>query len=152
VGVASQSTIVKVGRTHVELKIWDTAGQEQYSSLVPMFCRGTQLSILVGDLSRPETIAHLSNWRECLFNSGCRPPIVAALNKCDLCPDADADKYEAELSIADAVVMVSAKTAFNIDHLFGTCAKMLIEKGKEGTGSSDRTELRPAQDKHAKRC
>jgi GTPase SAR1 family protein len=35
-----QSTIVKIGRTNVELKLWDTAGQEQYSSLVPMFCRG----------------------------------------------------------------------------------------------------------------
>jgi small GTP-binding protein len=124
VGVATKTTLVKVGRQTIELKIWDTAGQEQYSSLVPMFCRGTEVCVLVADVTRPDTIAHLPRWREHLQKTGADPPVVIALNKADLVSGLTLSQFEEKLGKCDATILVSAKTSFNVDLLFMTCARL----------------------------
>jgi small GTP-binding protein len=130
VGVSTKATLVKVGRATVELKLWDTAGQEQYSSLVPMFCRNTEACILVADVSRGGTVANLERWRRILADSGSDPPIVVAFNKCDLADDCVLAGYKDVIDAFGTVVLVSAKTGFNVDLLFHTCAKLAFEKGQ----------------------
>lgn len=46
----------------VQLNIWDTAGQDRYKSLVPMYVKDTSLAILVYDITNRETFENLPNW------------------------------------------------------------------------------------------
>jgi small GTP-binding protein len=130
VGVSTKATLVKVGRATVELKLWDTAGQEQYHSLVPMFCRNTEACILVADVTREGTVNNLARWQGILMESGSDPPIIVAFNKCDLADDNALAKYADVIESFTTVMLVSAKNGFNVDLLFHTCAKLAFEKNQ----------------------
>ena len=49
------STFMTLRYENVKYEIWDTAGQERYLSLLPLYYRGSDLVVLVYDLSRSET-------------------------------------------------------------------------------------------------
>ena len=44
-------TTIKVNDVQVKLEIWDTAGQEKYHSLAPMYYRGAHGAIVVYDIT-----------------------------------------------------------------------------------------------------
>ncbi|XP_005411307.1 PREDICTED: ras-related protein Rab-17 [Chinchilla lanigera] len=46
--------VVAVGSVALKLVTWDTAGQEKYRSLCPLFFRGTQAALLVYDIASKE--------------------------------------------------------------------------------------------------
>ena len=66
-------------------QIWDTAGQEQYRSLVGLYMRGADISILVFDLTIRSTFESIPNWINILrSNLGENHKILIACNKSDL--------------------------------------------------------------------
>ena len=50
----------------VHFNIWDTAGQEQYKTLVPMFFQNAALALIVFDLTSRQTFDNLKDWVELL--------------------------------------------------------------------------------------
>ena len=44
------------------VNIWDTAGQEQYRSITKLFFKGSEIVILVYDITKPETFGSLDTW------------------------------------------------------------------------------------------
>jgi small GTP-binding protein len=46
------------------MQIWDTAGQEKYRALAPMYYRSANVAILCFDLTRPETFQALTAWAD----------------------------------------------------------------------------------------
>ena len=46
----------------VKATIWDTAGQERFRTLTSSYYRGAHGVLLVYDVTRPETFAHLNAW------------------------------------------------------------------------------------------
>ena len=64
VGASFVSKELIVENQHVVLNIWDTAGQEAYRYLVPMYYRGTDIAIIVFDLSKKETFNSVRQWIE----------------------------------------------------------------------------------------
>jgi small GTP-binding protein len=44
------------------VNIWDTAGQEQYRSITKLFFKGSEIVILVYDITKPETFDSLDTW------------------------------------------------------------------------------------------
>ena len=50
---------VSYDNTEVELDIWDTAGQEQYHSLAPVYYRGAQAAVVVYDITKEVRIIFL---------------------------------------------------------------------------------------------
>ena len=128
VGVSNLHSIVKVGKMTVDLKIWDTAGQEQYSSLIPMFSRDSNVCLMVADFTRPDTINHLDLWIERLHKNGEDPPIIVAVNKTDLPGPRPIESLRTELSTKfKSVLFVSAATGSFINELFQSAAKLAIE-------------------------
>ncbi|VVT58062.1 uncharacterized protein SAPINGB_P006018 [Magnusiomyces paraingens] len=69
----------------ISLQIWDTAGQERFDSLVRSFYRGTDVAILVYDVTNAASFSHLSKWlRDFVTASRVRTPIVIVVgNKID---------------------------------------------------------------------
>lgn len=136
VGVSSVSTLVQVSGRNIELKIWDTAGQEQYTALIPMFSRNSNVCVLVADATNPATLSNLAKWEDILHQSECNPPIIVAVNKTDLVTDMDSKIEEISEEVMtrfSRVVFVSAKNGSGIDILFRMAGDLAIT---DGTSSS----------------
>lgn len=106
----------------VTFKIWDTAGQEKFHSLVPMYYRGAGAVVLVFDLTKPETMLTLRRWVDELNEYG--PPglvLVLCGNKSDLSIDRRVDRTSADAfarEIGAFYIEASARLGVNVDMIF----------------------------------
>ena len=121
VGTNYKRKVVTIKDTDVELFIWDTAGQEQYQSLMPLYTRNAASIIIVCAVDDLTSLQNVNTWAkftsESLQNT---PPLVLAVNKIDKTDDL----ASLESKIQDAVhvefsgvFFVSALTGENIDTL-----------------------------------
>lgn len=63
IGVSFFSAIEKASNgTNYKLHIWETAGQEKFRSLVPMYLRNADIILLVYDLSESQTLDNLTDF------------------------------------------------------------------------------------------
>jgi len=125
------NTIEKKSQTsqdrNIGFKIWDTAGQEKYRSLAPMYYRGSSAAILVYDITKPGSFAALQDWVQELKQNG-PPNLVLAVcgNKCDLNEDRLIGTRTGE-NYADSVgalyAETSAKGGDNVEQMFLDIAK-----------------------------
>uniref|UniRef100_A0AC35EXJ7 Ras-related protein Rab-21 n=1 Tax=Panagrolaimus sp. PS1159 TaxID=55785 RepID=A0AC35EXJ7_9BILA len=119
----------------VELNIWDTAGQEKYHSLGPIYYRGSQGAILVYDITDERSFERIKNWvrelQEVLKGSAA---LFVVGNKIDLEETRTISK-ETALQYAESVNAnyheCSAKENINIDSLFDNIAKVMLEREKD---------------------
>jgi small GTP-binding protein len=112
------------GTRDVFLQIWDTAGEERYRSLVPLYSRGAGVAIVVFDLTNRESFRDVETWiRQIQSDLGSQCGIVIAANKRDLpaeVPDTEIDKWaEGQWDL----FYVSAQTGENIEKLFQRVAE-----------------------------
>ena len=126
VGVSNYNYIEKIQGRKIEINIWDTAGQEQFSALIPMFSRNSNVCILVCDLNSLSSMKHLEQWQTRLKDSGYDPPIVVAVNKIDLAQNFDDNSISPEgnaiLNSYENVHFVSAVTGDGVSNLFRDAA------------------------------
>lgn len=69
----------------VNLQIWDTAGQERFNSISQAYYRGTDIVILIYDISNYESVLSLRNWFK-TFIEHCHvsnPGVMLVGNKAD---------------------------------------------------------------------
>lgn len=66
----------------VRLDLWDTAGQEAYHCLIPLYARDAHVGIVVYDQSRVETFDHLEYWIKSLDDMNV-PNIIVVGHKTD---------------------------------------------------------------------
>ena len=107
----------------------DTAGQEKYRSLAPMYYRGSSAAILVYDITKPGSFAALKDWADEVQQNG-PPNIVLAVcgNKSDLHEDRVVDRSTGEEyanSIGALYIETSAKEASNVETMFINVAKIV---------------------------
>ena len=62
VGAAFVTKELTVENQEFELLIWDTAGQEVYRGLAPMYYRSAGIAIIVYDVVRAQTYQSVSYW------------------------------------------------------------------------------------------
>lgn len=87
IGMAFSTKRVWIDEEPAILEIWDSAGQERFRSIVPMYFKGAKAVIMVYDLNCPRTAASLKSfWKEqieCYFPK--KLPVIAIVgNKFDL--------------------------------------------------------------------
>jgi small GTP-binding protein len=110
----------------VKLKIWDTAGQEKFRALVPMYFRDTQVAMLVFALDCHESFSALGGWVEDVRRNSKDPPsLIVVGNKSDLERVVLGAEGEAFAENVGATYMeCSAKTKTGIPELFTAAAEM----------------------------
>ena len=121
IGAAHMKSPIKIDGQQIELMIWDTAGQEQFASLVPMYARNANVCILVASIVNPDSCAHLATWEERLYASGEKPPIVVAINKIDLLDGAPLTMDDVRTQYGDkfpTMFFVSARSGNSVEQLF----------------------------------
>lgn len=139
VGTSHLKTVVKVANREVELKIWDTAGQEQFASLVSMYARGAQACVIVGSFVDHVSIENIDTWRYRLHDAGEDPPIIVAINKTDMHEGAPSTQEEIREALGDRypnLFFVSAKTGEGVESLFASAASEALQRaGKRETST-----------------
>ena len=85
IGLDFQSKNVQIDGQDIHLLLYDTAGQEKFRSLIPMYTRDANIILLVYDISSQDSFDHLPNWLNDLSNVNMDEAIFALVgNKNDL--------------------------------------------------------------------
>lgn len=130
---------VKVGETTVGLNMWDTAGQEAYKCLVPIYARGSKVAIVVYDQSCRESFNNIEKWIKYLKEDIGVQNILVVGNKEDLTPTVtfeEANQWCTERGYE--LISTSAETGINIDLLFHTIATKLLTMDTPTNTSDDK--------------
>ena len=123
IGAAFKTHKFVTSKGSLTLQIWDTAGQEQFSSLSPVYYRSASLAIIFFDLTSSESFNSIHNWID-EINEKASPPIPYVLvgNKADLdnlrkVSFQDAT-HKAERTNSLFYAETSAKTGEGVNELF----------------------------------
>ena len=122
VGLDFQSKNVKIDNQDIHLLLYDTAGQEKFRSLIPMYTRDANIIMLVYDITRKESFTNIPIWIKDLTNVKFEEVIFVLIgNKIDLNDKREVNKEEGEKYSEENNMIfeeVSAKTGENFPELF----------------------------------
>lgn len=83
VGIDFFSKNITVGTDTIRVQIWDTAGQEQFHSLIPSYLRNSTIAVIVYDISNKESFESLEHWIKDVQDVA-NPALIIVGNKTDL--------------------------------------------------------------------
>ncbi|XP_076297946.1 RAS oncogene family member Rab21 isoform X1 [Lasioglossum baleicum] len=119
----------------VNLAIWDTAGQEKFHALGPIYYRMSNGAILVYDITDEDTFQKVKNWvKELKKMLGSEISLAIAGNKMDLEKDRSVAIEEAEEYAKQVGAMhfhTSAKLNQNIEDMFSDLTRRMIQHADE---------------------
>jgi small GTP-binding protein len=126
IGCNCQPLEVSVGGEKVSLRLWDTAGQELYRSIVPIYLRDAVAALLVYDCTDTKSFESIDRWHSVLMEEQSGQVLLYVVgNKIDL-EDPNAVKPEQGRAVAGGLgakfFSVSAVQGTGIKELFGTIA------------------------------
>lgn len=138
VGVKISRKAVEVNRGDdnpaktVQLLIWDLEGHTKFKAIAPSYLQGAKGALVVGDVSRPETIERLCEHIQLFLSVNPNGTIILALNKTDLVDPQQLEKLVElargqQTSQVLALYNTSAKTGENVDDIFYTLALKMIQ-------------------------
>lgn len=122
IGASFMTKLMKVDDIMIKYHIWDTAGQEKYHSLAPMYYRGASVAIVVYDITNKESFRTVKKWINELKQYGPEDILIVIVgNKSDLdkkrkIPIMQAKAYAEEINAI--YLETSAKDNNNILELF----------------------------------
>ena len=106
----------------IKVNIWDTAGQEKFTSLIPTYYKNAKGAFLVYDITRKDTFNHIENWlRELTSINSDKISIILIGNKSDLYGEQrdiivqEGEKFSQDIDAH--FITCSAKNADNMDNL-----------------------------------
>ena len=138
IGSNHQRKRVELQDGPVDLFVWDTAGQEQFQALMPLYARSSALAIVTAAIVDEESFQAIPKWIDTVNNS-CDPcpPMILAINKIDLTENVlytEEEIQEKYGKMFSGIFFVSALSGENIENLFSSAA---VEASKFGKKSQD---------------
>ena len=124
----------KINDKNINLKIWDTCGQEEYSSLIVNFYREASLAMLVYSINSQQSFNHLEKWLKEIKLHSNNPDIKIMLigTKKDLEEKREVDYQIAKKFTDENNILyfeeTSSKTGINSKEVFTQAAKILYEE------------------------
>jgi len=120
-----------------KIQIWDTAGQEQFKRLAPMYYKNAAAAIICYDVTSPKSFETLEYWMNELQQNVAAGRIIIAMcaTKCDLAMNPDTSQAEALAADTGAMFMTtSSKTNSNVHLLFQKVTERVLEYQRRETG------------------
>jgi small GTP-binding protein len=112
---------MKLGKTTIDLLIWDTAGQEAYRGLTSQYYRDATIALIVFDLSTPASLVSVTDWNTRLLDANqSRVVVVLVGNKADL-PTRQVSREQGEAAAAEIKALyreTSAVTGKGVTEVF----------------------------------
>ena len=117
---------------YLTLMMWDILGQKDYKKMRMQGLSGSHGIILVGDLSRPETVRSIEEfWLPEIWETLGTLPVIFVGNKCDLGGQSTAQVMELEKIAAKnemPIILCSAKTGENVETVFRKIGELMLYK------------------------
>lgn len=139
----------------IKFEIWDTAGQDRYRTLAPMYYRGAAGAVVVYDITDMESFNGARSYIEELQRQG-SPDVIIALagNKLDLNEkrevwEADARAYAEQNRCL--FFECSAKTGQNVNEIFLAIGNKL-PRSQQPAQHTDFVKIVPEEDNKKKGC
>ncbi|KAJ3424957.1 ras-related protein rab-5c [Anaeramoeba flamelloides] len=138
IGAAFFRKTLVINDEKVNVRLWDTSGQERFKSLVPLYYRHAAGAVLVFDPQDKLSFEKLKYWQNELQNNCDNVPLMAiAANKYDLSENLSennemlqkAQDYAEE--IGSGFFRTSAKTGKSVDEIFDHLIRLIVEKRKK---------------------
>jgi small GTP-binding protein len=134
VGAAFHTVTPVVDNQKICVQIWDTAGQEKYRSVGPIYYRNASAALAIFDVTIEEFAESLENWIVNVKRIATDPLIFVVGNKSDLLTN-DSEvmiRLEKFARIHNAeYLLTSAKTGANIDVLFNRLSVALVKSSQK---------------------
>ena len=132
VGAAFLTKVVQSKSGSVRLQLWDTAGQEKFRSLAPMYYRSAAVAVLVYDVTQKASLEAISGWAAEIADRA--PPSIKTVvvgNKIDATEHRVVFTEQGEALARDIGAIghyeTSALTGDGIDNLFANVAEIEVE-------------------------
>ncbi len=133
VGVKMSRKIVPVSQKaqDIQLIIWDIEGSNKFKGIATSYFQGAKGAVIVGDMTRQETLDHLGGHIQSFLSVNPNSYIVIALNKSDLIEAEYLEKLKKLYLFSDnpcvlATYFTSAKTGINVDEIFQKLSQTLL--------------------------
>jgi small GTP-binding protein len=116
---------------NLQLMIWDLEGHTKFKAIAPSYLQGASGALVVGDVTRQETIDRIPEHINLFFSVNAKGFIILALNKSDLVDEEKLQKLEQLLQSSQqerllAIYQTSAKNGLNVDEIFQKLASRII--------------------------
>jgi len=133
IGVKISRKVIPVEDNEIQGLIWDVEGGTEKKPVNQTYIKGAHASIIVADITREETIDHLSSYIDMIQTIVPSTPYVLALNKADCIDREEGEKIlhktkERYKEHDTPVYLTSAKTGEGVEELFKEIAQA-ISKG-----------------------
>jgi Ras-related protein Rab-6A len=130
IGVDITSQELTFEKNQVQLQIWDMSGQTDFKLVRSQFMSGTDMGIIVFDLTRPSSLENVTRWINEIHAMVPKLPLVLVGNKADLTNERQITKEAAEKALTDHNMLfyteTSAKSGTNIIQLFDDITQKLL--------------------------
>jgi small GTP-binding protein len=133
IGAAFLTKVVTTETGSIRLQLWDTAGQEKFRSLAPMYYRSSAVAVLVFDVTSKTSLDGLEDWAaEISEKAPQNIKLVVVGNKVDLAEDrvisTAAGQETANTLGAVHYAETSAHSGAGITELFTWIAKLDLQQ------------------------
>ena len=157
IGLDFQSKNITIHDQDVRLILYDTAGQEKFRSLIPMYIREAQIILLIYDISDRESFDSMPKWLTEVMDVKNSESVFALIgNKIDLENERKITKEQGEKFCKEnninEFMESSAKTGVNAQNIFIKAAQTLYEdyikyqqKAEQSGGNVDNTNMNYGQ-------
>ncbi|KAI4476422.1 PREDICTED: ras-related protein RABF2b isoform X1 [Polistes canadensis] len=138
IGASFFTCRLNIADTKIKLQVWDTAGEERFRSMAPMYYRNANAAMLVFDLTQYSSFTGIKNWVMELKRNVEEQMILAVIgNKSDLFKDRQVDAEEGR-TYATKIGATYHETSVlhneGIENIFMTIANGLV---RLSSGSSE---------------
>jgi small GTP-binding protein len=132
IGASFALTVGSAAGHEFSLNLWDTAGQEQYRSLVNIYFRCAEVALIVFDLTSSISFQSIRSWHSDIMSfCGTSPDVILVGNKCDLVNErviSEAQINEIATDLDIPYFEVSAMCNINISDLFRCVSFLALER------------------------
>lgn len=136
-GVSITDKLFRVKKSVVELVLWDIAGQSKFQTMRRHFYQGSEIIVLIFDLTNLKSFASLRDWySDIQKNLSNHQNLIGSIfgNKCDMINERKVNEDDA-IALASELnldyVEISALTGKNVEYAFYNIAEAVLESKSE---------------------
>ena len=119
-------------QTQVKVTLWDTAGQEQFRAITPLYVRGAKVGIIVVSQTDIDSFKTIDPWLDLLITQEKKIPAILAISKNDLEPPEPIDEIVEQIRPQfHSIFYVSSKTGDGVESLFREAALIALENSPQ---------------------
>lgn len=149
IGANHQRKLVHLDTQDVDVYIWDTAGQEQFQALTPLYARSSYCAIIMTSIDDPSSFQAIDVWKE-LLETSCDqfPPCILAVNKIDLEDSSGKERNDINQKFSDkfeSIIYVSALSGEGVDNLFLWAAQIGFDFFQKNTTKKKTIDIEETQ-------